>query len=421
MTALDSLFRPRTSAPSVATVLRSVLWPAAILAIIHRSVVVTTNGNITDDFKPVYRAVLNFRHGWDIYNEHFDYVDPHYLYPPGGTLIMAPFGYLPFTESRYLFIACNTVAIVLAAYLLLRMFNFTITSVAAPALLLAMFCTESVTNTLVFTNINGCILLLEVLFFRWLLDGKVGSQWWAGIAIGLALVVKPVLAPLLLLPLLNRQWRAVGAGLVVPAVFNLAALPLVVHPMDFFTRTVPYMLGTRDYFNSSILGNGVYFGLPTWLILFMRILFTVIAIGSLWLLYRYYRTRDPRFWMLTSSGVLLLWSWLVLSLAQGYYSMMLFPFLMTVVLPNSVIRNWPAWLGIYGFLTMDRWLLFNWMYIGRPLEYLKITYGWSLLLIVTFCVLYFRYLDAKAENRLDDGIDPAWLTASEPARASVEV
>ncbi|MGH3552446.1 MAG: arabinofuranan 3-O-arabinosyltransferase [Mycobacterium sp.] len=436
VTAVDSIrgglgdwvraaFGPRTGAPSTATVLRSVLWPVAILEVIHRSVVVTTNGNITDDFKPVYRALLNFRHGWDIYNEHFDYVDPHYLYPPGGTLIMAPFGYLPFAESRYLFIACNTVAIVIAAYLLLRMFNYTLGSVAAPALLLAMFCTESVTNTLVFTNINGCILLLEVLFFRWLLNGSSktnGSrhQWWAGIAIGLAVVVKPVLLPLLLLPLLNRQWRAVVAGLMVPAVFNLAALPLVVHPMDFVTRTLPYMLGTRDYFNSSILGNGVYFGLPTWLILLLRILFTLLAIGSLWLLYRYYRTRDPRFWMLTSSGVLLLWSWLVLSLAQGYYSMMLFPFLMTVVLPNSVIRNWPAWLGIYGFMTMDRWLLFNWMYVGRPLEYLKITYGWSLVLIVVFTVLYFRYLDAKAENRLADGIDPAWLTAEEQ-RASVEV
>jgi arabinofuranan 3-O-arabinosyltransferase len=418
--------RSRTSAPSPATVLRSVLWPAAILAVIHRSIVVTTNGNITDDFKPVYRAVLNFRHGWDIYNEHFDYVDPHYLYPPGGTLIMAPFGYLPFAESRYLFVACNTVAIVIAAYLLLRMFNFTLTSVAAPALLLAMFCTESVTNTLVFTNINGCILLLEALFFRWLLDGSkpnskttgVEHQWWAGIAIGLALVVKPVLAPLLLLPLLNRQWRAVLAAIVVPAVFNCAAMPLLSDPMNFFTRTVPYMLGTRDYFNSSIEGNGVYFGLPTWLILLLRILFTLIAIGSLWLLYRYYRTRDPLFWFTTSSGVLLLWSWLVLSLAQGYYSMMLFPFLMTVVLPNSVIRNWPAWLGIYGFLTLDRWLLFNWMYVGRPLEYLKITYGWSLLMIVVFTVLYFRYLDARAENRLDQGIDPPWLTAEQP-RATV--
>jgi arabinofuranan 3-O-arabinosyltransferase len=420
---LQATFAPRTVAPSSATVLRSVLWPIAILAVIHRTIVVTTNGNITDDFKPLYRAVLNFRHGWDIYNEHFDYVDPHYLYPPGGTLIMAPLGYLPFAESRYLFIGCNSAAIVIAAYFLLKMFNFSLTSVAAPALLLAMFCTESVTNTLVFTNINGVILLLEVLFLWWLLDGsaskRVGHQWWAGIAIGLALVVKPVLAPLLLLPLLNRQWRALLAAIVVPLVFNLAALPLVVHPMDFVTRTLPYTLGVRDYFNSSIEGNGVYFGLPFWLILFLRILFTLLAIGSLWLLYRYYRTRDPRFWFTTSSGVLLLWSWLVLSLSQGYYSMMLFPFLMTVVLPNSVIGNWPAWLGIYGFLTMDRWLLFNWMYVGRPLEYLKITYGWSLVLIVVFTVLYFRYLDAKAENRLDDGIDPAWLTPAQP-RASVE-
>ncbi|CAM4340187.1 Alpha-(1-_3)-arabinofuranosyltransferase [Mycobacterium basiliense] len=421
---MQAAFRPRTAAPSTASVLRSVLWPAAILSVLHRSIVLTTNGNITDDFKPVYRAVLNFRYGWDIYNEHFDYVDPHYLYPPGGTLLMAPFGYLPFAPSRYLFILINTVAILVAWYLLLRMFNYTLASVAAPALLLAMFCTETVTNTLVFTNINGCILLLEVLFLRWLLAGSkadgIRYQWWAGLAIGLTLVLKPLLGPLLLLPLLNRQWRVLTGAIAVPVVINLAALPLLSHPMDFFTRTLPYILGTRDYFNSSIEGNGVYFGLPTWLILFLRLLFTAIAVGSLWLLYRYYRTRDPLFWLTTSSGVLLLWSWLVMSLAQGYYSMMLFPFLMTVVLPNSVIRNWPAWLGVYGFLTLDRWLLFNWMRWGRALEYLKITYGWSLLLIVTFTVLYFRYLDAKAENRLDGGLDPAWLTAARQ-RASVDL
>ncbi|BDB43351.1 alpha-(1-_3)-arabinofuranosyltransferase [Mycobacterium kiyosense] len=396
------------------------LWPAAILSVLHRSIVLTTNGNITDDFKPVYRAVDNFRHGLDMYNEHFDYVDPHYLYPPGGTLLMAPFGYLPFAPSRYLFISINTVAILLAAYLLLRMFNFTLSSVAAPALILAMFCTETVTNTLVFTNINGCVLLAEILFLRWLMDGKVSHQWWAGLAIGLTLTLKPLLGPLLLLPLLNRQWRAWVTALVVPAAINLAALPLVPHSMDFFKRTLPYILGTRDYFNSSIQGNGLYFGLPTWLIVALRLLFTLIAIAALWLLYRYYRTRDPLFWFTTSSGVLLLWSWLAMSLAQGYYSMMLFPFLMTVVLPNSVIRNWPAWLAIYGFMTLDRWLLFNWMRWGRALEYLKITYGWSLLLIVTFTVLYFRYLDAKAENRLEDGIDPAWLKVDRAPRASVE-
>ena len=418
-TGLLKAFTPPTSAPSVATVLRSILWPIAIVMIIHRSYVLATNGYITDDYGPVYRAVVNFKRGWDIYNEHFDQVDPHYLYPPGGTLIMAPFGYLPVDASRYWFITFNTIAIVIAAFLLVNLFKFSWTSVALPALLVAMFCTESVVNTLVFGNINGCILLLEVLFFRWLLDGKVNHQWWAGVAIGLSLVVKPLLGPLLLLPLLNRQWRAIVTAIVIPVVFNAIGWFMVSDPMNFVRGTIPYIFSIRDYFNSSIQGNGIYYGLPGWLILLLRIAFLALAIASLWLLYRHYRTRDPLFWMTTSSGVLLIASYLVLSLGQGYYSMMLFPFLMTVVLPNSVIRNWPAWLAIYGFMSADRWLLGHWPTTGRFLEYMKFTYGWCLMLIVVFCVLYFRYLDAKAEGRLDDGIDPPWMkdVAKQPAPA----
>lgn len=413
-------FRPRTAPPSTASVLRSILWPLAIMAVIHRSYVLVFNRYITDDFAPVYRAVINFKFGWDIYNEHFNHVDPHYLYPPGGTLIIAPFGYLPEVASRNWFIFFNAVAIILAGYFLLRLFNFTLSSVAAPALLLAMFCTESVTNTLVFGNINGVILLLEVLFFRWLLDGNRSHEWWAGVAIGLTLVVKPLIAPLLLLPLLNRQWRALVTAFVVPVIFNAVAWPLISDPMSFVTRTVPYIFSTRDYFNSSILGNGLYYGLPMWLIMTLRILFVVLGVIALWLLYRYYRTRDPFFWMLTSSGVVLTTSWLALSLGQGYYSIVLFPFLMTVVLPNSVIRNWVAWLAAYGFLTMDKWLLWQLPSTGRAFEYLKITYGWSLMVVVIFCVLVFRYLDARNDGRLDDGIDPPWMKELTPAGRPAE-
>jgi len=415
-TGLLKAFAPRTSPPSTAAVLRSILWPIAILMVIHRSYVLATNGYITDDYGPVYRAVVNFKMGWDIYNEHFDQVDPHYLYPPGGTLIMAPFGYLPVDASRYWFITFNTIAIIIAACLLVKLFNYKLSSVALPALIVAMFCTESVVNTLVFGNINGCILLLEVLFFRWLLDGKVNHQWWAGVAIGLSLVVKPLLGPLLLLPLLNRQWRVLVPALLVPLVFNAVAWPLVSDPMNFVTGTLPYIFSIRDYFNSSIQGNGVYYGLPMWLILLLRIAFLALAVVSLWLLNRYYRTRDPLFWMATSSGVLLIASYLVLTLGQGYYSMMLFPFLMTVVLPNSVIRNWPAWLAIYGFMSADRWLLGHWPTTGRFLEYMKFTSGWCLMLIVVFCVLYFRYLDAKADGRLENGIDPPWMKDVKPAQ-----
>ena len=401
---------------------RIALWPIAVMSIIHRSYVLTANGYITDDWAPVYWALRRFRASEPVYTDVFTEVDPHYLYPPGGTLLMAPFGYIDsIFAARNWFIVLNTVAIIAACYLLVRLFKFPLSSPALPALLAATFVTESVTNTLVFTNINGCILLCEVLFFRWLLDGRRNREWLAGLAIGLSLTVKPVLAVLLLLPLLNRQWRALFAAVAVPAAFNLVAWPLVVDRGNFIHRTLPYILSTRDYFNSSVIGNGIYYGLPMWLITALRLLFVALAAGSLWLLYRYYAKRDPFFWMMTSSGVLLIASWLVLSLAQGYYSMMLFPFLMTVVLPNSVLRNWPAWLATYGFLTLDRWLMWRWPTTGRFLEYMKITYGWSLMLVVVFCVLYFRYLDARDDGRLDQGIDPPWMTARprEPDRASV--
>ena len=80
----------------------------------------------------------------------------------------------------------------------------------------------------------------------------------------LSLVVKPVLAVLLLIPLLNRQWRALVTAFAVPIAFNAAAWPLVADAGSFVRkRTLPYILGTRDYFNPSILGNGTYYGLPT--------------------------------------------------------------------------------------------------------------------------------------------------------------
>ena len=144
-------------------------------------------------------------------------------------------------------------------------------------------------------------------------------------------------------------------------------------------------------------------------------MFTVQPVAAVSLLPQ----RDQLFWMATSSGVLLVASCLVLSLGQAYYSMMLFPFLMTVVLPNSVMRNW---VGVAGDLRLhDDGPLADvrWPTTGRYLEYMKTTYGWSLILVVVFAVLYYRYLDAKEDGRLENGIDPPWMTPQE-LRASVK-
>lgn len=374
------------------------------MTVLNRVFIKAVNGFITDDYKPVYQASLDFLNGREVYTSNFDWVDPHYLYPPSGTLLIAPIAVIDYEKSRWLFILLNAVAILIAWYLLLRLFNYTLRSIAAPVLLLAMFLSETVINTLVFTNVNGCLLLAEMLFLILLLRRR---DVWAGVVLGLSMAVKPTLAPLLLIAVVRKQWTLVATAVTVPIALTAVAWPLSRDPERFFTRTGPYLFETRDYFNSAIPGNAEYYGLPPWLTWTIRLTMAVLVLVSLWILYRYYRS-DELFFVTTASGVLLTASWLLASLGQMYYSMMLFPFLMSVVLRNSVLRNWPAWLAVFGFLSYDKWLSDRWPDIGRNLEYLRITFGWGLLLVVVFCVLGDRYLAARREGRLPN-LDPAWM------------
>ncbi|WP_421958323.1 glycosyltransferase family 87 protein [Prescottella subtropica] len=410
-------FEPRTGR-TTAEVINFALWPLAVMTVIHRVVVRAVNGAYTDDYAPVYQAALRFLNREDVYTANFNSVDPHYLYPPSGTLLMAPIAILDPEKSRWLFILVNAIAVIAALYLLLKMFGLALDSVAAPILLLAAFSTETVTNTLVFSNINGLVLLGEIAFLFLLMRRK---DLWSGAAIGLTFAVKPILAPLLLLPLVRGQWKVFVTAAGIPLILTAVAWPLAADPWAFVEHTLPYLLESRDYFNSAIVGNGTYYGLPLVMIWALRLGFVAMVAVSLWLLYRYYR-HDELFFVTTASGVLVAASFLIGSLGQLYYSMLLFPLVMTVVLRNSVLRNWPAWLAIYGVFAADSWISNRFLEEGRAAEYLKGTMGWSLLLIVVFAVLTNRYLTAKREGRLDRGIDPDFLVAERSTgRASVEV
>ncbi|MFE5285394.1 glycosyltransferase family 87 protein [Nocardia sp. NPDC056611] len=407
---------PRT-ARTTSEVLNFVLWPFAILTVLNRVFIKAVNGFITDDFRPVYNASLAFLNHHAIYGENYDTTDPHYLYPPSGTLLISPLAILDPEKSRWGFILVNAIAILLAWYLLLKLFDYSVKSVAAPALLLGMFASETVTNTLVFTNINGCLFLSMMVFIHLILKRK---DLWAGVALGLAIAVKgPLLAPLLLIALARGQWKVFITALGIPVALNLIAWPLIVDFDQFWSHTLPYLTESRDYFNSAIVGNGAYYGVADWLVWVIRIAMAAIVALTLWMLYRYYR-EDEVFFVCTSAGIMITATLLLGSLGQMYYSMYLFPLLMTVVLPNSVMRNWPAWVAVFGFMSYDKWLSDRWQHPGRVVEYLRTTFGWGLLLIVAFCVLGDRYLAAKREGRLRAGksLDPAWMhpewAATEP-------
>lgn len=406
---MDRYLYPRVDTPRIVSM---ILWPITVMMIFHRSVILAVNGSRTDDFTTVYNASLNFLNRQPVYAENYTTVDPHYLYPPSGTLLMAPLAYLNPDQARWTFIGVSVAVLVLSAYLLIRLFGYRAGSWAFPAVLFFFFCTETVANTLIFTNFNAFVLLGLVAFLMLL---RSGNDLWAGVFIGLTLAVKPVLAPLLLLPLLQLRWKVFVTAVGLPAVLTVIAWPLIVDARSFLDRTVPYLAETRDYYNSSISGNAMYFGVADWLVILLRIAFVLMAIFSLWFLYRYYSKTDELLWLTTSSGVLLGTLFLCSSLGQGYYSMLLFPLLMTVVLPGSVMRNWPAWLGVYGAMAFDSYVSREWEPFGRYLEYNKVTLGWSLLMVAIFCVLLFRWLDLRAETASDDDDTPQPAVSPTPA------
>lgn len=373
-------------------------WPLAILLMAHRFFVLAINGSVTDDFTTVYSALRRFVEGVPVYNEVYHFVDPHYLYNPGATLLLAPLGYIAnFTLARWAFIAANLLAIVIALGLLTRMAGWALRSMVWPLAIAVAMLTEAVQNTLIFSNINGILLLMLVLFLWCVIHKK---SWVGGLIIGLAILVKPMFLPLLFLPLVKKQWGALALGILTPVIFNVIAWPLVPGAADYITRTIPYLGETRDFANSSLPGLAIYFGMPKqWEMLWFLIFGGMVGVAVLALLR--FRNTEPFFWAATTSGVLLTGVFFLSSLGQMYYSMMIFPMIFTVLGPRSVFHQWAAWVAAYFFLTPDTFESTRWPDIARWVEFFRATAGWSLLIVVTFVAALFWFVgDIKTKRSL---------------------
>lgn len=185
----------------------------------------------------------------------------------------------------------------------------------------------------------------------------------------------------------------------IPAVAMAAGCALTVDARSYVDTTLAYMGEVRDYYNSSLAGLGLYYGVPEPLILVARILVVVATLSAVWLLLEY-RHNHEVLWLATTSGVVLSGVFLVSTLGQMYYSMMLIPIMLTVVLDRSLVRNWPAWLAAYGFFTLDFWESTRWPYYGRLLEFAHPTLGWLLLLATVLVVLLWRRSDPRRHERI---------------------
>ncbi|QNH96089.1 glycosyltransferase family 87 protein [Corynebacterium anserum] len=357
-------------------------WPFAIFCVLNKVFIQPNNSSPVDDFSTVWHALQRFQVGAPVYNEELWMTDPHYLYSPGGTLLLSPITLISdFDTCRILFIVFNGFAMVLAAGLLTALFNFRLTGMVWPLSVIFLFSTESAYNTLRFTNINGVLLFNLALFLFLLLRYRHKAlECAAGVALGLAITIKPQFAPLLFIPFARRQFLAVASGIAVPVVLNLAAIPLMVQPGDYVDKLMPYLGIVRDYANSSIAGIGVYYGIPHWQILIWRILAVASVLIAVVFLLRW-RDRDPLMWASTTSSILLMGVFLISSLGQMYYSMLILPLLFTLFSRRSVMHNPIAWIGVYLCLSSDMWQSERWIKWGQVFEYTRGTIGWSLIIL----------------------------------------
>ena len=383
---------------SLNRVLTVVFWPLTVLVMVHKVFIQAVNGYVTNDFAPVYTAVTKFLAGQPVYTDNYSFTNPHYLYAPSGSLLLSPFGLIGSeTLSRWLFIGFNAVCIVLASMLLVKMFDYSLHGCALPLVLFFSFLSEGVTNTLVFSNINGAVYLCEVGFLYLLLRNK---NMWAGVPLGLSLAIKPMLAPLLLLPLLLKRWQPFTAALLIPIILNGIGWVLSADPAAYWTRTFGDLGEVRDYYNNALGGWLAYWGTPEPLVWIVRCVVILLGLAAIILL-QPYRNIDLRLWLATTAGTALLIAFLGGALGQRYYSIMLIPMVMTIVSKASFLRNWPAWVGIYLVLEGSSWYSTRWYIYGRWIEYSRATIGWLLLLIIIFIVGLWRYLAAQKTHDPD--------------------
>lgn len=372
---------------------KKALYPLAIGLVIYSVAVLGVNGSITDDFSTVYNALRRFLDGVPVYNETYYFVDPHYLYNPGATVLLSPIALgTHFAFQRLVFIIANAAAIIAALALLTRLFGYSLKSAVFPLVIALAFLTEAVRNTLIFSNINGVLLLAFVAFLRLTLDNR---RLWAGIIIGLAIVVKPVFLPVLFIPLVLLHWQTLCAALGIPIAANIIGWFLVPGASEYLSRTAPYLKEVRDYANSSLRGMAVYFGAPTWFSTFFFLLFAGLVIAGLLFLLQW-RSKEPLLWIISTASLLLLAGFFLSSLGQMYYSMTLFPLLFTILLSRSPMHTWTAWIGALLVLAPFDWTSSYWPVVGPWITTFQATFGWGLLIIaISVSAMAWRQADVN--------------------------
>ncbi|MFC7984563.1 glycosyltransferase 87 family protein [Streptomyces sp. NPDC057336] len=174
------------------------------------------------------------------------YDDPHFLYLPSAVLAAAPQAMLPGPVLRWL-VPCAVTALLAAGWAgALRLHRVPLGSRLAVLGLTGLAAGFAPFGHLV--RLGNWTVTAAVALPLSLLLASRGRWTAAGVVIGAAVALKPLLAPVVLLFVFAGRWRALAAAVALPALASGAAALLLPDPAGFFTRTLPFLLHGDDGF-----------------------------------------------------------------------------------------------------------------------------------------------------------------------------
>jgi alpha-1,2-mannosyltransferase len=179
----------------------------------------TTSMDIHGDFDTFWRSARAFWEGGDVYDTGARLEN---LNPPLWILLVSPFGLLePLVAYRVFVLTTLVMSVGYLAWMADELRLRPLWAVVGTAMLLF---SSPLLATLALGQIYPVLAVLLVA--AWMADRR-DQPLTSGGSLGLAVALKPSLAPILLWPLVQRRWGALGAALVSGAVATLVGVVVV--------------------------------------------------------------------------------------------------------------------------------------------------------------------------------------------------
>lgn len=297
---------------------------------------------------------IDFVHIWNAAHQVVStgggYADPLFTYPPSSALLMAPLGELPYDGAKTLMVVINVISVVAAAWLSAALLRRPSRRVVAVGLL-GLGVADAVASTWANGNINGPLVLLEVVALR-----AICSERWlrAAVLVGVTLALKPVLLPMLLLFALRRKWPELAVALLLPCLTSVVGLVALQDGSRFFSVVVPFLAhGAQLPFNDSFVGAGYLLGLPGAATAALRLgtAAAAVTVFTLWARERDAACSPQR--VCWEVGAALAVTFLVAPMSETYYTIYLMPAI-TAWAMTSHRHAWSAVVAVAAFFATFR-------------------------------------------------------------------